>query len=331
MKSKERVNRAMEFNNPDRVPISSFHFKTEKITDLKKLKKYKSDISMTSFFEQKTVIDEMHHYDEWGCKWCTPTLVGEVVENPLTDWDMLKDLKTPDYFTKKNFSILKISKLLSGSKFLVGYLPDMFFHRAFFLRGYQNLMCDFIEERENTERLLDIITDHTASLIEKYAEYKVNGVLMCDDFGLQNALMLSPAMFRDFFKPRYKNLIDITHQKGMKFILHSCGYIIDIIDDFIEIGLDCLQLDQLDNMGMDILIERFGGKICFFNCVDIQSVMPRNDHKEIYDYGRRMVKGFSSARGGFIGKVYPQLQDINVTVDSAVASLDAFLGIPRDF
>ena len=174
--------------------------------------------------------------------------------------------------------------------------------------------------------LLDIITDHSLRLIDKYAEFKIDGIFICDDFGLQNSLMISPATFREFFKPRYKKMIDRAHQHGMKFILHSCGHIVDIIDDFIEIGLDCMQLDQLDIMGLDLLGERFGGRICFFNCVDIQSVMPRNDHKEIYEYGCRMVEAFASEKGGFIGKIYPQLQDIDVTVESAIVSLDAFLG-----
>jgi len=325
MKSKERVSRAIEFKQPDRVPICSFHFKTDKINDLDKLKKYKSDIGLTSFFPQKTVIDETHHYDEWGCKWCTPTLVGEVVEHPLQDWNKLADLRAPDYFTRKNFMILRISRLLSRQKYLVGYLPDMYFDRLFFLRGFQNLLCDFIEERENVEKLLDIITDHTVRLIEKYAEYKVDGVLLCDDWGLQNNLMISPVMFRDIFKARYKTLFDAAHKNGMHFILHSCGYIIDIIEDLIEVGLDCLQLDQIDVMGLDKLAERFGGRVAFLNCVDIQTVMPRNDHKEIYEYARRMVKLLNTEKGRFFGKVYPQLQDINVCVDSAIASLEGFL------
>jgi hypothetical protein len=79
-------------------------------------------------------------------------------------------------------------------------------------------------------------------------------------------------------------------------------------------------------MDMEVLSKRFGGRITFFNCVDIQTVMSRNDHKEIYDYGCRMVKAFGGEKGGFIGKIYPQLQDINVTAESAIASLDAFLG-----
>jgi len=315
----------MEFTGPDRIPICSFHFKSDKLPDLDKLKKYKSDFALTTFFPKKTIIDETHHYDEWGCKWCTGTLLGEVVEHPLRDWDMLPDLKAPGYFSKKNLNIVRLSKLLAGKKFLLGYLPDMFFNRCFFLRGFQEFMGDLIEEREYVEKLLDVITEHTMKIIDKYAQFKVDGIYICDDFGLQNNLMMSPATFREVFKPRYKKMIDAAHKHGMKFILHSCGYIIDIIDDFIEIGLDCLQLDQLEIMGLENLAEKFAGRIAFFNCVDIQSVMPRNDHTEIYEYGRRLVTAFSSEKGGFIGKIYPQLQDIDVTVDSAIVSLEAFL------
>ena len=56
--------------------------------------------------------------------------------------------------------------------------------------------------------------------------------------------------------------------------MHSCGGILDVIEDFVEIGVDVLQIDQQDNMGIDELARRFAGRLCFFCPVDIQTTLP---------------------------------------------------------
>ena len=138
-----------------------------------------------------------------------------------------------------------------------------------------------------------------------------HGFIFCDDWGLQNRLMISPKAWRAIWKPRYARIYQAAHEAGLLNFLHSCGYIVDILDDLIEIGLDVIHMDQQENMGLAVLGERFGGRLTFFAPVDIQQTLARGKPDEIRAYARQMVTrlgtpgtdGFRFG-GGFIPRWY---------------------------
>jgi uroporphyrinogen decarboxylase len=82
------------------------------------------------------------------------------------------------------------------------------------------------------------------NIIKQLKEYRFDAVAFYDDWGTQDNLIISPEMWREFFKPRYEKQFKIAHQHGLDIYFHSCGYIYDIIPDFIEIGVDMLNLSQ---------------------------------------------------------------------------------------
>ena len=86
--------------------------------------------------------------------------------------------------------------------------------------------------------------------------------------------------------------------------MHSCGYIVDILDDLIEVGLDVIHMDQQENMGLALLGERFGGRLTFYAPVDIQHTMAHGTLDEIRAYCRDMVRLLGRPEGGFIPRWY---------------------------
>ena len=86
--------------------------------------------------------------------------------------------------------------------------------------------------------------------------------------------------------------------------MHSCGYIVDILDDLIEVGLDVIHMDQQQNMGLEVLGRRFGGRLTFFAPVDIQNTMVHGTLDEIRAYCRDMVRQLGRPEGGFIPRWY---------------------------
>lgn len=96
-----------------------------------------------------------------------------------------------------------------------------------------------------------------------------------DDFGTQEALFISPAMWREFFKPILKRFSDLGHDYGLKTMFHSCGSIWEIIPDFVDIGLDAVNPLQRHAKGMDLarFKREFGDKIVFHGAVDHQHVL----------------------------------------------------------
>lgn len=326
MKCKERVLKALEFKGPDRAPICTMHIPTKKFKDfLKTTFTIKTDMFITSYVYKRKKLTKTTSMDVWGAVWKSFGNKGEVIDSPLKDWSGLDTLKVPNYLTFSSILFVKLTRLIFKNKFLIGNIPDMIFSLCTYLRGYVQCMEDFYFEKENILKLIDITVNLNLKLIDKYADLGLDAVMGCDDLGLQNSLMISPEMWREIFKPGYAKMIARAHERGMKFILHSCGQIKDIIDDFIEIKLDALQCDQQDNMGIDELNQRFGGKISFFSPVDIQTTLSTNDQEKIYQKARKLVRTLGSHNGGFLGKVYPSPKDIGVTEKSIQTMLKAFI------
>ena len=137
-------------------------------------------------------------------------------------------------------------------------------------------------------------------MITHYGECGLDGVSFGDDWGTQNCLMIAPPIWREIFKPRYRELFDEVHKYGMDVRFHSCGYIYDIIPDLLDIGADMLNLNQPDLFGVERMGNDFGGKVCF-NCpVDHQTVAVNGNRQEVFDYVHRLNDNLGKFNGGFI-------------------------------
>ena len=120
------------------------------------------------------------------------------------------------------------------------------------------------------------------------------------------------------------------HEKGMYMVLHSCGYIVDILGDLIEIGLDAVHMDQQENMGLENLGKRFAGKLNFFAPVDIQHTMLSENLEDIRAYCREMAKQFLTAKGGFIPRWYTDPEGVGHRRENIDAMCEEFLKISME-
>lgn len=133
----------------------------------------------------------------------------------------------------------------------------------------------------------------------------VDGIITIDDTALQDRLMISIEKFREIFIPRFKKMYQHIHDYGMDTFIHSCGYTLDLIEEFIQAGCDVINLDQQDNMGIEEISRRYKGRICFFCPLDIQRTLSLN-REELFQKAEQMIRLFSTQNGGFIAKAYPR-------------------------
>lgn len=243
--------------------------------------------------------------DEWGAVWenVGTCRMGEVKEYPLEDWIDFDKLNIPDIKDPSRWKVLDGIREKAGDKFLLAHGISIY-ERIHFIRGLENTWMDIYQDTEKLCKLIDVLVEMNLYAIEKYTEAGADGFIFCDDWGLQNRLMISPDSWRQIWKPRYQRVYQAAHDHGLSTFLHSCGYIVDILDDLIEVGLDVIQMDQQENMGLELLGERFGGRITFYNPVDIQTVMVNGSLDEIRQYCRKMVAVLGRPDGGFIPKWY---------------------------
>jgi uroporphyrinogen-III decarboxylase len=104
----------------------------------------------------------------------------------------------------------------------------------------------------------------------------VDMIWIGDDVGAQNAMLISPKMWRKFFKPRMANFIAELKaiNPSVKVAYHSDGFIYPIIPDLIEIGLDVLNPIQPASMDPVRLKQDYGDKLCFWGSIDEQHTLP---------------------------------------------------------
>jgi len=328
MTSREMVIRTIKFEGPDRLP---YDFPLKYGSDFANVGEL-MDRSRKEFTDVNSPSEYIMEWtDEWGTVWqrLGQTVRGEAKKYPLESWDDLKSYKFPDFNDPHRWEGLEKVKEQAGDMFLLGNGIEIY-ERVHFLRGLENTWVDIYEEPELLEYLLDKLVDVNLNIIRRYGQAEVNGFISCDDWGLQDRLMISPKVWRKIWKPRYARMYEAAHKAGMFTFLHSCGYIVDILDDLIEIGLDVIHMDQQENMGLELLSQRFSGRITFFSPVDIQNTMARGNLDEIRAYCHKMSKLLGRLPdGGFIPRWYTDPVGVDHRPEAIDAMCDEFLKISK--
>jgi len=322
--SREIVKRCIEFRDPPRIGL---HFETDPIQGCV--------WGETDFAYVGYAVDPRYTPQPGQTEWLTEwgdrrrtinTAVGEAVEFPLGEgWHKLDQYVFPCFAEDWRYAGLEdgVDRGHAAGKYVYGNIPALMLLPAD-LRGMENWLTDNAIEQGNLAVLLDRLTDIRATIIKRYAAAGVDGVITWDDMGTNSGPFVSPGTFRELYFPRYKQTIDLLHERGMHFIHHCCGQVREYVEMIIEAGCDVLQLDQPELMGIDWLSEHCGGRICFWNCVDIQKTIGSGDLDAIEEEARRQVCLLGGSGGGFMVKAYQQPESIGMSVAQAQRQYDAF-------
>lgn len=311
MNSKELVRKAIHMDKPSRVPILLYNKDFED-----------SDIIMIEVVRH--FMGEKRNISEWGFKWERhDETMGQPKEEIIKTWDDFCKLKVPDPYDKSRFAGVRETMTKYGEKYYVASLALTGFTLMTFLRGFSNTLEDIYVDRENIEKLADIVFGAEEDIIRQLKEYGFDAVAFFDDWGTQSNLLVSPTMWRDFFKPRYKKQFDLVHQYGLDVYFHCCGYIYDLIPDFIEIGVDMLNLSQPNIFDIEKMGKDFGGKVCFVCPVSYQTTSLSGTKEEIYADVKRLVDNLGSHNGGLIGYV-EEYHSIGLTDENYQNCINAF-------
>ena len=312
MISRERVRRAIDRTGPDRVPILYFNADKEQ-----------SDIIL---------IDVVRHFagadgltSEWGFRWDKRDLtMGQPRERIIKKWDDWESFCPPDAFDKKRFEQVSAVKESYGKdRYYLASLVLSGFTVMTFLRGFASTLEDFYINRALIEKLSDTIFTFEKNVIEQCADYGFDGVAFYDDWGTQTSLIISPELWRHFFKPQYKRQFDLARRKGLDVYFHSCGYIMDIIPDLIDIGVDMLNVSQPNLYDIQELGHNLGGTTCFVLPVSYQTTSISGTKEDIYEAVEKMVTHLGSYDGGLIGYV-EAYESIGMSPENYSHCIDAF-------
>ncbi|MFC1879296.1 uroporphyrinogen decarboxylase family protein [Chloroflexota bacterium] len=200
------------------------------------------------------------------------------------------------------------------------------------LRGYDKLFIDFALNPDIAHRLLDQISELINEMYRQYMKAigrYVDLVVITDDQGTQNSLMVSPKMFREFIKPRLRSLIEtIKANAEVKVLMHCDGAILPILDDLIEIGVDIINPIQTVVNGFEdtyALKERFGGRICFHGGIDVQQVLPNASVQQVRQEVAQRINDLGRDGGYILAPCH------NINVDISIENVLATFSAAQEF
>jgi len=330
MDSRERTHRAVEFGGPDRVPLEWYTLEGEEDRERSDVVSVLADLFGTEEIPAGPAEGRIRWRDIWGCVWermAGYDTIGQVVGHPLADDRALARFEPPPADTARRFAGVAekvAAQRADRPRYVLGLLGNLLWERLHFLRGMEQAMIDLYERPGLLGEVADRIVEFHRSSIAGYAAAGADAVAFAEDWGSQDRLLIPHATWRAFFKPRYAWIVEAAHARGLHVYMHSCGWIFEIIEDLIEIGVDIIELDQPELFGIERLDAAYGGRICFDCPVDIQRVLVTKDLARIRSSARRMVERLGGHGGGFIARMYPKPLHIRVTADAHAAAYEAF-------
>ena len=229
--------------------------------------------------------------DEWGCGWDTSQDLL-YTDGPLKQPQDMENYKFPDPDAAGylNYTESLVKNGYARDRIVTGYHFCTLFERAYILRGFENFMMDLIEDEEFAEVLLDRITGFHVALAKRYVKAGVNCGRTVDDYGMQTSMLLAPDLWRRLFKPRLAQIAAVYRNSGLPMIHHSCGNIMEIIPDLIEIGINVLNPVQPKAMDIKVLSEKYADKITLFGGICNQELLPLGTPEQIDENVRETVK-----------------------------------------
>ncbi len=318
MTSRERVVRTLNHQPVDRAPRDLWttpHTPMFRKAEMDKLcrmfemdfsgPKYKYGTATRKKGEEATVGTNT---DAWGCVWHVgePGVVGEIKEPMFADWAGFGSYKPP-WELLDNADLSEVNKSCEenrkreNAKFMKVGTETRPFERCQFLRGTENVFLDLAYGTKEIMKLLEMLHDFYCREMKMWADTDVDGVQFMDDWGSQKALLISPDMWREVFKPMYKDYCTILKEKKKYVFFHSDGHIAAIYPDLIEIGIDAVN-SQLFCMNIEELGKKYCGKVTFWGEIDRQHVLPFGTEEEVRAAVRRVRKALDHGRGGVIAQ-----------------------------
>ena len=209
-------------------------------------------------------------------------------------------------------------------KLLAGFMGTGIFEQCHFLMGFENTLTALYEHPDEMHRLIDYITDYRLGYVKLLIDNLHPDVIFShDDWGTKDALFMHPDMWRAFFKEPYRRFYGYIRSRGCIAIHHADSYLVPIVDDMAEIGIQAWQ-GVLPENDIPALQRHLQGKLVLMG--GIGAAIDRSDAtaEEVCDYTRRTLRAccpgghfIPSITYGLPGAVYTHIDRyIDETIDA---------------
>jgi uroporphyrinogen decarboxylase len=360
MDSRERVEKCLNHEEPDHVPID--YWATKEV-----------NAQLLEYFGFSDVEEILQHFDVdfryiEGPQYIGPELTirpdgakedhfgvarravaygegkssgtySEVVEYPLEKAQSVDEIESyakwpqADWFDYE--CIREQAKRASETGKMVMFMGDRLnrcaqLKPAMYVRGVEQILVDVLINPEIAKAIFKRITDFYAEYLRRTleaAQGNIDIVFTGDDFGMQDNTFMPVEKWRDLLRDGFKRFIDISHEYGSKVAHHSCGCAKPLLPDIIECGLDILNPLQPDVAEMDYekIKQEFGDQISFHGAISIQKTMPYGTPEQVRNEVKDRVDKLAPG-GGFIFCTAH-----NIQTDTSIENIEALFSAYQEF
>lgn len=316
--SRLRMQAAFNYTEPDKIPLvyhpspAGLFVHGEKLLEL--FNQYPSDNPIV--FDKVPVVgpecyDSNGDYhelikDDWGTVWEYRIfgIAGHPKSYPISSWDeALEKLVFPPIADvgSRVFNRDKQMGEENKSKYFVFNGWISLFEKICGFRPFDEVLMDLYSNNKALLAFLDKLTEYWLSVIDYYAEIGTDVYVFGDDWGMQNATIVDPVMFKEIYKPLYKKLFDRVKFYGGLPFLHCCGYMGKILDEFIDLGVRGLwpQLN-LYYSDQEFIEKCRENRIAIYLHPDRQRLVPLGSPREIEKYICGLAERYHRMGGGGI-------------------------------
>ncbi len=342
MNHRQRAMTAISLKEPDRIPMdlggtgnlivdSAYHKLRKHLGFEEEINPYRKG-STANYYDERILealeIDFRHVWldsedkpastthpdgtvtDMWGITWSSegsypvhfPLKRKSIKQIKDYSWPVLKNWNTDklkerakNYFKNTDYAVVA-KAVLAGAGI---------FERCYYLRSIDELFIDMMDKEDLVRYLISKVAEIEISLWDMFLDAVgpfVQIIQRAADLGTQTGLMISPDLFRKYFKPAEEKVYSFIKKKAphVKIWFHSCGAIEPLIGDFIDLGVDILNPVQPLCTGMDSfeLKKKYGKRLCFHGGIDLQKALPGTTQDTIDEVETR-IRAFGPD-GGYI-------------------------------
>jgi len=241
----------------------------------------------------------------WDCY--TEEHVSMETGNIFADCEDISEIENFEFWPNPDY--MDISKSVEDTKYayeqgmvVFGSMISSFFHDVSSFFGMESYFIKMYTDPEIVHAVTRRVTDFYLEMNKRYIEQTkqyITGGFFSLDFGTQLAPLVGPGLFDIFILPYLRELIDQFKSAGLKFALHSCGAIDQLIPCLIDAGVDILNPLQAKAVGMDAenLARKYAGKLIFMGGIDAQDLLPFGTPEQVREEVLRLRDLF---KGDFI-------------------------------
>ena len=278
-------------------------------------------------------IDETTYEDIWGVRFRVGTggryrqWLSGPLENARTPDDVARfamlgfdEIRQPHSYPQQ------IARLQADGNFVFANIENPF-RRLWNLRGYENALIDYRANTELLETIYDSLYELFTEMATRAVRAGVDMIRIVGDIAMQDRIIMGPALWRSFDKPRMADLVGSCRaiDPDLAVFFHSDGKLTELLDDLVEIGFNVINPIQPECMDPVEVKRRWGKKITLHGCISIQQTLPFGT----VDAVRREVEELIRQCGYDGGLVL--MPSNNIQPDTPIENILACYHAARDF